>query len=42
MYESVLAEKERRKATEHRFPVVLSRRLYMVVLTFQSVDEIIN
>ena len=29
------------KATEHYFPVVLFIALYKVVLTFQSVDEIL-
>ena len=29
------------KATEHYFPVVLFIMLYMVVLTFDSVDEIL-
>ena len=28
------------KATEHYFPVVLFIMLYVVVLTFESVDEI--
>ena len=30
------------KATEQYFPVVLSIMLYKVVLTFDSVDEILN
>ena len=30
------------KATEHYFPVVLFVVLYKVVLTFESVDEIIK
>ena len=30
------------KATEHYFPVMLFIMLYKVVLTFQSVDEILN
>ena len=30
-----------RKATEQYFPVVLFIMLYMVVLTFESVDEIL-
>ena len=29
------------KATEHYFPVVLFIMLYKVVLTFESVDEIL-
>ena len=31
-----------RKATEQYFPVVLFIMLYMVVLTFESVDEILK
>ena len=30
------------KATEQHFPVVLFIMLYKVVLTFESVDEILN
>ena len=30
------------KATEQNFPVVLFVMLYKVVLTFESVDEILN
>ena len=30
------------KATEHNFPVVLFIMLYKVVLTFESVDEILK
>ena len=30
------------KATEQYFPVVLSAILYMVVLSFESVDEILK
>ena len=30
------------KATEHYFPVVLFITLYKVVLTFESVDEILK
>ena len=30
------------KATEHYFPVVLFIMLYTVVLTFESVDEILK
>ena len=30
------------KATEHYFPVVLFIMLYKVVLTFESVDEILK
>ena len=30
------------KATEHYFPVVLFTMLYKVVLTFESVDEILK
>ena len=30
------------KATEQRFPVVLFIMLYKVVLTFESVDEILK
>ena len=30
------------KATEKYFPVVLFRMLYKVVLTFESVDEILK
>ena len=30
------------KATEHNFPVVLFIMLYKLVLTFESVDEILK
>ena len=40
-YRNVLLSFLQMKATEQYFPVVLSIMLYKVVLTFESVDEIL-